>query len=124
MAARTRPLILVVDDDPDIRALLEHDLAAAGYEVAEADGAMSARQRIEERSPDLIIADINMPQTSGIEFVASLREEPGKARIPVMYLTAHETDEELVHGTLGYPLLSKPVVAKELLALVKQQLRR
>ena len=119
-----RPLILVVDDDPDIRGLLQHTLAPAGYEVVSAESAQAARTRIGERRPDLIVADISMPETSGIDFVASLRDDPANLHIPVVYLTALETDSELVHGTLGYPLLSKPVVAKELLALVKQQLRR
>jgi len=122
--ANARPLILAVDDDPDIRALLEHDLASAGYDVTAAASAHAARERLAERAPNLIIADINMPEENGIDFVASLREDPARSRIPVLYLTALETDSELVHGTLGYPLLSKPIAAKELLALVKQQIRR
>ena len=120
--ALAKPLILVVDDDPDMRALLQHDLSGAGYDVLATDGPKSARAFLDEHQPDLIISDINMPETSGIEFVGSLREDRARARIPVIYLTARG-DSDLAVDTLGYPLLSKPFVAKELLALVKQQIR-
>ena len=118
-----RPAILVVDDDPDMLRLLERHLSAAGYDVIAADSAKSARARIGERRPNLIVTDIDMPETSGVEFVAGLREDAALARIPVIYLTSLETNTELVVQTLGYPLLSKPLNAPELLALVKRQLR-
>ena len=117
-----RPLILVVDDDPDMRDLVRKHLAGAGYEVAQAEGAAAAHQRLAERMPDLIVTDINMPETSGVEFVASLRQDSVLAQIPVIYLTSLETDTELVVSTLGYPLLTKPLNPPELLALVKRQL--
>lgn len=115
--------VLVVDDDPDILALLESQLGAAGYAVARAESAAAARERIAKHRPDLIIADIAMPQTSGVELVASLRDDPALARIPVIYLTGLEENTELAVKTLGYPLLGKPVVARELLALVARQLK-
>jgi len=118
-----RPAILVVDDDPDMLRLLERHLSAAGYDVIAADSAKSARARIGERRPNLIVTDIDIPETSGVEFVAGLREDAALARIPVIYLTSLETNTELVVQTLGYPLLSKPLNAPELLALVKRQLR-
>ncbi len=119
-----KPLILVMDDDPDMRALLERLLSGAGYEVATAESAESARASVAKRRPALVLADINLPGASGIDFAAALRDDPQLARLPLIYVTAHEADEELALKTLGYPLLSKPVVPKELLALVKQQLRR
>ena len=114
--------ILVLDDDPDLRALVKHYLAAAGYDVELADSAAAAGKAIAARRPDLIVADINLPQVSGIEFVASLRDDAAAARIPVIYLTGLEADSELAVKTVGFPLLSKPVVPRELLALVKRQL--
>jgi DNA-binding response OmpR family regulator len=115
--------ILLVDDDPDIRALVEHHLTAAGYGVALAGSAAEARAAMERRKPDLLIADIAMPGVSGVEFVASLREDPALAGIPVIYLTGLEENTELAIRTLGYPLLAKPVASRELLALVARQLR-
>lgn len=114
--------VLVVDDDPDILALLERQLGAAGYEVTRAGSAAIARASLENAKPDLIIADINMPGTSGVELVASLREDPALARIPVIYLTGLEENTELAVKTLGYPLLAKPLAGGELLELVAQQL--
>lgn len=116
--------ILVLDDDPDIRALLERELSTAGYEVMSADSAEDATRRIAERRPDLVIADINLPGASGVEFVAKLRDDATLGRVPVVYLTAVEESTELAVRTLGYPLLPKPVQRRELLALVARQLPR
>jgi DNA-binding response OmpR family regulator len=116
--------ILVLDDDPDIRALLQHLLSQAGYAVLAADSAEAAMKRMAIERPDLIIADIKLPGTSGVDFVAALRNDAALRRIPVVYLTALEEGTELAVRTLGYPLLAKPVQRKDLLALVERQLRR
>lgn len=115
--------ILVVDDDPDIRALLRHKLTAAGYDVILADDGDVAQRTVRSRGADLILTDIRMPRMSGDEFVASLRHGSSLPPIPVIYLTAIEPDAELAVRTLGYPLLAKPVQEKELLALVARQIR-
>ena len=119
----SRRSILVVDDDADMRDLLLHHLSRAGYDVRVAQDALAARECIGEQVPDLIVADISMPQESGVEFVASLRADAGHSRIPVIYLTKLEENTELAVKTLGFPLLSKPLAAPELLAMVKRQLR-
>jgi DNA-binding response OmpR family regulator len=119
-----RPYILVVDDDADLRALVRTYLSRAGYEVAVAEGAGSAREMMDKRKPDLIITDIRMPTVDGVEFVAGLREHPELAGIPVIYLTGMEANADLAVRTLGYPLLAKPVSQADLIALVKRQLRR
>ncbi len=114
--------ILVLDDDPDMRALMQRHLAGAGYDVKLAESASAASETIAAKRPDLIIADINMPEVSGVEFVAKLRDDARSADIPVIYLTGMEETSELAVKTVGFPLLSKPVVPRELLALVKRQL--
>ena len=116
--------ILVLDDDPDIRALLRHELSGAGYEVLEAETAEAATRRMAVVRPDLVIVDINLPGTSGVDFVAALRDDAALRGIPVVYLTAIEEGTELAVRTLGYPLLPKPVQRKDLLSLVERQLRR
>jgi DNA-binding response OmpR family regulator len=116
--------ILVLDDDPDMRALMQRHLAGAGYGVELADSAAAAKKAISSQRPDLIIADINLPEVSGIEFVAGMRGDSRVAGIPVIYLTALEENTELAVKTVGYPLLSKPVVQRDLLSLVQRQLRR
>jgi DNA-binding response OmpR family regulator len=116
--------ILVLDDDPDLRALVQRHLAGAGYGVQLAESAAAAKQAIAAQRPDLIIADINLPDVSGIEFVAGLRGDSVVAGIPVIYLTGLEQNTELAVKTVGFPLLSKPVAAPELLSLVRRQLPR
>lgn len=119
---RRKALILVVDDDPDLRELLRHELARGGYEVAMAADAPAAHELIHARRPDLIVSDISMPGASGIELIAALREDAALAKIPVIYLTGLEEDAELAVQTVGYPVLSKPFRAPELLRLVRTQL--
>ncbi len=116
--------ILVVDDDPDVRARVRRQLDQAGYEVLDAEDATSAGEALAREAPDLIIADIHMPKMSGDEFVATLRTEERTAHIPVIYLTALDEDHELVMKTLGYPVLAKAAMGKELLPMVKRQLHR
>ena len=118
------PAILVVDDDPDMRALVAKHLAGAGYDVFLAEGAQAALESVRQRTPDLIVMDINMPDMSGNELAEALDEDAAVPRIPVIYLTGLRPDAELGARTLGYPVLTKPLVAKDLLALVKQQLPR
>lgn len=116
--------ILILDDDPDIRSLLQHILSEAGYEVLAADSAEAARKRMAVVRPDLVIVDINLPGTSGVDFVAALRNDAALRRVPIVYLTALEEGTELAVRTLGYPLLVKPVQRKDLLGLIERQLRR
>jgi CheY-like chemotaxis protein len=116
------PAILVVDDDPDMRSLVAKHLTGAGYEVSLADGAPAALESIRHRAPDLIVMDINMPDMSGNELAEALDEDASVPRMPVIYLTGLRPDAELGARTLGYPVLTKPLVAKDLLALVAQQL--
>lgn len=124
MAAAPRPLILVVDDDPDLRALVQRYLAKAGYDVATAENAPEAHKRLRERVPDLIVSDINMPGMTGDELVFALKVDPAFKKVPVVYLTGLEPDAKLAKRTLGLPLLSKPVVEKDLLLIVESQLPR
>lgn len=113
--------ILVLDDDPDMRALVQHHLAGAGYTVQLVESAQAAREAIALERPDLIVADINLPEESGVQFVAALRED-AVAGIPVIYLTAAEQNTALAIKTVGFPLLAKPLVPRELLTLVQRQL--
>ena len=116
--------ILVLDDDPDIRAVIQRYLGEAGYQVMMAESAEAATECVAQQRPDLVIADINLPGASGVDFVASLRRDPAARRVPVIYLTALEENTELAVRTLGYPLLAKPVRRGDLLALVARQLPR
>jgi len=112
--------ILVVDDDPDILALLRLHLASAGYEVGVAEDAIQAGYMVLARTPDLIISDVKMPFMDGFEFVAALKDDRSLPRIPVIFLTSVEDGDQRGKelGAVGY--LHKPVRADRLLALVAE----
>lgn len=110
--------ILVVDDDESIRELLRLHLKRAGYRVSTAEDAVAAGHMVVEQPPDLIIADFKMPYMNGVDFVAALRADATIPDIPVIFLTAMENANELIGRTFGYPMLTKPLRADELLAAV------
>lgn len=114
MAAR----ILVVDDDPDILGLMRLHLCSAGYKVRMARDGIEAGYMVLAEAPDLIISDVSMPNMDGIAFVSALRADPTQPRIPVIFLTAAEDEDNRVRelGAAGY--LTKPVRADHLLSMV------
>jgi CheY-like chemotaxis protein len=110
--------ILVVDDDESLRELLSLHLSAAGYEVLVAADAIAAGYMVLRAPPDLIITDVNMPHMDGFEFIAALRSDTALPRIPVIFLTSSEDDDNRSRqlGAVGY--VTKPVLADRLLSLV------
>jgi CheY-like chemotaxis protein len=117
-----RPHILVVDDDPMSCKLLSLNLRGAGYSVTTAEDAVAAGHRIVEQLPDLVIADYKMPYMNGVDFVAALRADSSIPDLPVIFITAAENKPEIAGRTFGFPLLTKPLSADELLATVAAQL--
>ena len=82
-----RKIILVIDDDPDVRMLIEAALGMAGYEVRQASNGAKGLDVLKEMTPDAIITDAIMPVLDGHKFIRKLREFTGKNRIPVLMLT-------------------------------------
>jgi DNA-binding response OmpR family regulator len=115
--------ILVVDDDPDLLALVGFALTQAGYAVVRAPDVRSALQQFAAEVPDLAILDINLPDGSGFGICEAIRVH---SRIPVMMLTARGEEEDLVKALeLGADdYLTKPFSPRTLLARVKALLRR
>lgn len=116
--------ILVVDDEPDLRDILQCNLEAAGYEV---DTAASAEEALMLMSgnPDLLLLDVMMGGMSGFAFAQLLREEQG-IKVPIIFLTAKDTEDDLLQGfSVGADdYISKPFSLQEVLARVKAVLRR
>jgi two-component system chemotaxis response regulator CheY len=112
--------ILVVDDDESIRELLKLHLGSAGYEVDVAEDAIVAGYKVLRRTPDLIIADVNMPHMSGFEFVAALKGDKTLPYIPVIFLTSVDDGDQRGKelGAVGY--IVKPVRSDRLLAMVAE----
>jgi CheY-like chemotaxis protein len=125
MRGSTQPIpspkarIAVIDDDRFIRYLLELHLRKAGYEVFAAEDVVAAGRVILERTPDLILCDVDMPFMDGYEFVAALRADPATRHIPVIFLTVNKNVSEHAKQ-LGAGHLLKPVMADELLRAVAQ----
>jgi CheY-like chemotaxis protein len=114
--------ILIIDDDPDIRALLRARLAAHGYRVRTAEDAVVAGHQVLEQAPDLIITDIRLPYMTGLEFVAALRNDPALAGIAVVFMTATDPSPELIEKLGGHALLQKPIPADRLYETVDREL--
>jgi DNA-binding response OmpR family regulator len=115
--------ILVVDDDPDLLALVGFALMQAGFVVVKALDVPSARRAFAQEAPDLAILDINLPGGSGFDVCAAIRQQ---SRIPIMMLTARGEEEDLVRALdLGADdYLTKPFSPRTLLARVRALLRR
>ena len=118
------PRILIIDDSADTRELLALHLRNAGYRVMLAEDAVAAGHCVSECLPDLIICDFEMPFMSGVEFVSALRADATIRDIPVVFITTRDHATELTGKTFGFPLLTKPLLADDLLATVADELRR
>ena len=118
-----QPRVLVVDDDPSIAAALRRALLYEGYAVTVAGDGVSALQRAQADSPDLVILDIMLPGIDGIEVCRRIRAEDD---LPVLMLTARDATEDRVLGldSGADDYLVKPFAYEELLARVRALLRR
>jgi two-component system nitrogen regulation response regulator NtrX len=115
--------VLVVDDEPDIRELVQEILEDEGYEVSIAEDASSARERRRSRRPDLILLDIWMPGEDGISLLKEWQDSGGMPS-PVIIMSGHGTVETAVEATrLGaYDFIEKPLTTAKLLLTVRRAL--
>ena len=122
MASQQR--VLIVDDDPELRGFLRHELELDGYSCAEAGSGQQALGLIRSDSWDLVLLDWSLPDFSGVEVCRRMRQ--ANLATPVLMLTAHDDVRERVEaldsGADDY--LTKPFSLEELLARVRARLRR
>lgn len=121
-----RKRIMVVDDDKDIRKLVESILAKEDFVTAGADSAADALRKIQLSRPDLVILDLQLPDKDGFEVCKVLRADPATRYIPIVFLTVQNLDSYKIAGLeLGADdYITKPFNQTELLARVKAVLRR
>ncbi len=118
-----KPVILIAEDDRDIRDLLRLYLEGEGYRVLEAENGAQALILAREQTPDMAILDVMMPEMSGFELTRALRRY---SEIPILILSARSQDNDKILGlNLGADdYIAKPFNPVEIVARVKAQLRR
>ena len=118
--------LLLVEDDPALSELLEYRFANEGYDVRTTADGDEALLMASEETPDLVILDWMIEGTSGIEVCRRLRRDKETAHVPIIMLTARETEDDRVRGldTGADDYLTKPFSPRELLARVAAVMRR
>jgi two-component system phosphate regulon response regulator PhoB len=125
-ASTAAPLVLVVDDDPDVRELVALRLRLDGYTVhAEADGEAGLAAAV-SAVPALVVADWMMPRLSGLELCRALRRDPATQDVPVLLLTARtqEDDVQRAFAAGADDYILKPFSPRELSSRVRAVLAR
>jgi two-component system phosphate regulon response regulator PhoB len=118
--------ILLVEDEAAIRQMLVFNLTRAGFEVDEAEDCRTARQRIADVRPDLVLMDWMLPDSSGLELTRALRRDEANRDLPIIMLTAKAQEREKVIGLEGGAddYMTKPFSSRELIARINALLRR
>lgn len=117
--------ILCVDDIPQNLKLLEALLAPAGYKILEAERGEKALKIIQEKTPDLVLLDVMMPDMDGFEVIRKIREDEKLQLLPIILITALTAKEDRVKGINAGcdDFISKPVDKMELLAKISSLLK-
>src|SRR4051812_49403737 len=92
------PRVLIADDDPSIRQLLEMTLFGDGYEVISAPDGYELVRLAKEYTPNLILVDLSMPRMDGYEAIRQMRNDTRTAHIPMLILTARSGARDIVTG--------------------------
>jgi DNA-binding response OmpR family regulator len=117
--------ILLIEDDSDLYALLKYNLEKEGFAVAGAQTGKGAIELCRRERPDLIILDIMLPDSDGLDICKGIRNHPGLAHLPVIFLTARASETDRIVGLeLGAnDYIVKPFFVRELIARIKIQFR-
>ena len=118
--------ILICDDEPDLAALVELNLAQAGFAVEVAHCGEDALRLARAHRPDLVLLDVMLPDVSGAEVCRRLKGDPLTAQVPVVLLTARSEEPDRVRGfeAGADDYVTKPFSVRELVLRVKARLRQ
>lgn len=122
----SRRKIVVIEDEPDIRELIDYNLKREGFAVAAAASGDEGIKLVVREAPDLVLLDLLLPGQDGIEVCRRLKTDPVTQTIPIIMVSAKDDESDVVLG-LGVgadDYITKPFRPKELIARVKAVLRR
>lgn len=115
-------IILAVDDSASMRQMVSFTLKSAGHEVIEAVDGIDALEKAKSSNPDLVLADVNMPNMDGITLIRELRKLPKYKFIPMLMLTTESGNDKKAEGksagATGW--LVKPFDPEKLLATIQK----
>lgn len=116
--------ILLVEDESDLRIIISEVLKDEGYEVLNASNGLEGLKKVKEENPDIIVADVMMPQMDGFSMVKEIRKY--NSYIPILFLTAKSSIEDIEEGfeTGANDYIKKPFELRELIIRIKALLRK
>lgn len=120
------PVVLVAEDEPPLVEVLTYNLGKAGFETLTAMDGLEALRQVKDMNPDVLVLDWMMPGKSGIEVCSNIREQPERAHLPIIMLTARGDEADRVQGLEAGAddYMVKPFSPRELVARVRALLRR
>jgi CheY-like chemotaxis protein len=119
MKSETRLLVMVIDDDADIREMIKVLLEVEGYRVVTAIDGVDAMEKLSREEPALILIDLMMPRMDGEQFIVALRQR-GLTKVPVIVMSGHSVSGKRSDKFRGHPCLTKPVEIDDLMAVVRR----
>ncbi|HET7543711.1 MAG TPA: response regulator [Polyangiaceae bacterium] len=116
----------MIEDESDIRQVLDYNLKSAGHEVVEAARGVDGLRLVREREPDLVLLDLMLPDMPGTEVCRSIKDNPATRTLPVVMLTARGEEIDRVVGfEIGADdYITKPFSVRELVLRIRAVLRR
>lgn len=124
--AAARPSALIVQDDEYVRFLLEFMLKREGFSVVCcADGGAASDHVGREPPAGIVIADLVLPYCDGFELIGQIRRSPGWRHVPVIVLSAHSVDRDIVRALEAgaNDFVTKPYNARELMARIRRHMQ-
>jgi len=123
-AASGPPLVMIVDDSLTVRKITSRTLTRAGFDVITAKDGIDALELLNDRTPDVILLDIEMPRMDGFEFTKTIKAEPKNAHIPIIMITSRTAEKHRNRAQeLGVDLyLGKPYQEEELIKNLREML--
>jgi DNA-binding response OmpR family regulator len=121
-----RPKVVIADDDPDIRRLVQITVSNAGCDVTVAEDGERALEIIRGNPPDLVILDVLMPRMDGWEVAKELKSDPQTAGVPIMFLTSRGQEHDVLEGfnSGAADYMVKPFSPRELQVRVRAVLSK